>query len=56
MTTMTTAVTLTESAKALVDSRLDTIDRMLLGRVPRADRLATLLAGGLALFFVVASM
>ncbi|CAN5606929.1 hypothetical protein BH23PLA1_BH23PLA1_30660 [soil metagenome] len=33
-------VQLTESAKALIDTRLDTIDRMLLGRVPRADRLA----------------
>lgn len=33
-------LTLTEAAKALIDSRLDTIDRMLLGRVPRADRLA----------------
>ncbi len=28
------------TAQALVDARLDTIDRMLVGRVPRADRLA----------------
>lgn len=33
-------LTLTESASTLIDSRLDTIERMLLGRVPRADRLA----------------
>lgn len=33
-------IALTESAKTLIDSRLDTIDRMLLGRVPRGDRLA----------------
>ena len=31
---------LAESSQALVDARLDTIDRMLLGRVPRQDRLA----------------
>jgi hypothetical protein len=31
---------LTESLQALVDARLDTIDRMLVGRVPRADRLS----------------
>src|SRR3954451_22516486 len=28
-----------ESLQALIDSRLDTIDRMLLGRVPRGERL-----------------
>jgi hypothetical protein len=33
------AVQLSESLQNLVDSRLDTIDRMLLGRVPRQDRL-----------------
>lgn len=31
---------LSESLQALIDARLDTIDRMLLGRVPRQDRLA----------------
>jgi hypothetical protein len=34
------ATQLSESLQALVDSRLDTIERMLLGRVPRPDRLA----------------
>lgn len=38
---MTTAtVRLPEALQSLVDSRLDTIDRMLLGRVPRHDRVA----------------
>jgi hypothetical protein len=38
---MTTAtVRLPEALQALVDSRLDTIDRILLGRVPRQDRVA----------------
>ncbi len=39
---MTTAVALElpGSLQALVDSRLDTIDRMLMGRVPRQDRLS----------------
>jgi hypothetical protein len=39
---MMAAVTsmLAESLQALVDARLDTIDRMLVGRVPRADRLS----------------
>lgn len=32
--------TLTAELQALIDARLDTIDRMLLGRVPRADRTA----------------
>src|SRR6516165_7522594 len=31
---------LSESLQALVDARLDTIDRMLLGRTTRSDRLA----------------
>ena len=31
---------LAESLQALVDARLDTIDRMLVGRVPRSDRAA----------------
>lgn len=35
-----TAVQLSESLQALIDSRLDTIDRMLLGRLSRQDRLA----------------
>jgi hypothetical protein len=39
MTTMT-AVGLSDAVQALIDARLDTIDRMLLGRVPRSDRLA----------------
>jgi hypothetical protein len=38
MTTMT--LELEATAQALIDARLDTIDRMLVGRVPRADRLA----------------
>ena len=33
---------LSETVQALVDARLDTIERMLLGRVPRGDRLAIL--------------
>lgn len=37
--TVTTAH-LSEALQALVDARLDTIDRMLVGRVPRSDRLA----------------
>jgi hypothetical protein len=36
----TVAAQLSESLQALVDSRLDTIDRMLMGRLPRQDRLA----------------
>ena len=35
-----TSVQLTESLQALIDSRLDTIDRLLLGSVARQDRLA----------------
>ncbi len=38
MMTTAVAVRLPESLQALVDSRLDTIDRMLMGRVPRQDR------------------
>lgn len=38
--TMTMTGQLTESLQSLVDSRLDTIDRMLVGRLPRQDRLA----------------
>ena len=34
------AVHLSDSVQALIDSRLDTIDRMLLGRLSRQDRLA----------------
>src|SRR4051812_8571371 len=34
------SIRLTESLQTLIDARLDTVDRMLLGRVPRADRLA----------------
>ncbi len=41
MTTMT-ATPLDPALQSLVDARLDTIDRMLLGRVPRADRLGIL--------------
>jgi hypothetical protein len=41
MTTMTaTTATLANSIQSLIDARLDTIDRMLLGRVPRSDRVA----------------
>ena len=36
----TVAMQLTDSLQGLVDARLDTIDRMLLGRVSRADRMA----------------
>jgi hypothetical protein len=39
MTTVV-ATSLAGSLQALIDARLDTIDRMLLGRVPRADRVA----------------
>ncbi len=37
---MTTTVECSESARLLIDNRLDTIDRMLLGRMSRQDRLA----------------
>jgi hypothetical protein len=37
---MATAVQLPEALRALVDCRLDTIDRILVGRVPRQERLA----------------
>jgi hypothetical protein len=39
MTTLD-AVQLVPSLQALVDARLDTIERMLMGRIPRQDRLA----------------
>ncbi|MBS0264186.1 MAG: hypothetical protein JSS02_19775 [Planctomycetes bacterium] len=44
MTTLAPEFTLTlaEAQQALIDARLDTIDRMLQGRVPRADRAAIL--------------
>lgn len=35
-----TAAALTETQQVLIDARLDSIDRVLLGRVPREDRLA----------------
>jgi hypothetical protein len=38
MTVVTAQIS--ESVQMLIDSRLDTIDRMLLGRLPRQDRLA----------------
>lgn len=38
MTTLA-APLLTETQQALIDARLDTIDRMLMGRVPRTDRM-----------------
>ena len=38
MTTIT-SVQVPELLQALIDSRLDTIDRMLLGRLPRSERL-----------------
>ena len=37
---MVDTVQLAESLQTLIDSRLDTIDRMLLGRLSRQDRLA----------------
>ena len=43
MATVTTraegSIQIPESLQALIDSRLDTIDRMLLGRLPRGERL-----------------
>src|SRR5271166_2166973 len=40
MATITsTSVRIPESLQTLIDSRLDTIDRMLLGRLPRSERL-----------------
>ena len=35
-----TMVQLPQALETLIESRLDTIDRMLVGRVPRQDRLA----------------
>ncbi|MFO0881303.1 MAG: hypothetical protein U0840_28725 [Gemmataceae bacterium] len=40
MTEMLTTLHLPRPLQRLIDARLDTIDRMLLGRLPRADRLA----------------
>ncbi|HVW01704.1 MAG TPA: hypothetical protein VHB77_15240 [Planctomycetaceae bacterium] len=40
MTLLTAAPVLVEPLQELIDARLDTIERMLLGRVPRSDRLA----------------
>jgi hypothetical protein len=40
MTLTTAAPALAESLQALIDARLDTVERMLLGQVPRPDRLA----------------
>lgn len=37
---MSGTVDLAATVQSLIDARLDTIDRMLVGRVPRADRLA----------------
>jgi hypothetical protein len=37
---MVAAVQLSDALQALIDSRLDTIDRILMGRVPRQERLA----------------
>ncbi len=38
--TVLTSPTLSEVCQSLIDARLDTIDRMLLGHVPRSDRTA----------------
>jgi len=40
MTTLAPEWTLTESLQAIIDARLDTIERMLQGRVPRGERSA----------------
>ena len=40
--TVATKPRLTEELQLLIDARLDTIDRMLMGRVPRTDRMAIL--------------
>ena len=37
--TATRSVQVPELLQTLIDSRLDTIDRMLLGRLPRTERL-----------------
>lgn len=36
--TVTTSIHVSESLQTLIDCRLDTIDRMLLGRIPRSER------------------
>ena len=40
--TVATETRLTEELQSLIDARLDTIERMLTGRVPRSDRMAIL--------------
>lgn len=40
--TMATTMELAKPLQALIDARLDTIDRMLLGQIPRPDRLSIL--------------
>lgn len=40
--TMATKIELAKPLQALIDARLDTIDRMLLGQIPRPDRLSIL--------------
>jgi hypothetical protein len=40
--TMATTMELAKPLQALIDARLDTIDRMLMGQIPRADRLSIL--------------
>lgn len=40
--TMATTMELAKPLQALIDARLDTIDRMLLGQIPRLDRLSIL--------------
>ena len=40
--TMATTMELAKPLQALIDARLDTIDRMILGQIPRADRLSIL--------------
>ena len=38
--TVLTSPTMSEACQSLIDARLDTIDRMLIGQVPRSDRTA----------------
>src|SRR4051812_45381093 len=45
-----TQVRVPESLQALIDSRLDTIDRMLLGRLPRGERLEIVREGESQIF------
>ena len=37
--TVTASIHVSESLQTLIDCRLDTIDRMLLGRLPRSERM-----------------